>query len=469
MEKVYLAFDLGASSGRLMAAAQEGDQLKLTEIHRFINSPVWMGERLYWDIPYLLREMKEGLKKVAEQGLTPASIGIDTWGVDYGYVAEDGSLLGLPFCYRDPKNQPAMEGWDADPDMPSFETIYQITGLQKINFNTAYQIYYDVKNRPEVVKAAKHLLFLPDLLTYFLTGEVACEYTIASTSMLLDARTRNWSAEMLKALQLPEGLLPPVRMPGQLAGTLSLAVQQETGLGAVPVALVGGHDTASAVAGTPFTGKGHAFISSGTWSLLGLECEEPIISPASYQANFTNEGGVCGRIRFLKNISGLWIIQQLRKEWNTDFGSISREAEAALGCPYTVDPDDASFTAPISMEAAVRSYCLEHGQGEPKTRGEIAAAVYQGLTSKEHASIAEMEDITGQEVPAIHMVGGGIQDTLLCRLAAEKTGKPVLTGPIEAAALGNVLLQQMALGELSSLEEGRQNIGRAYPLTQYNA
>lgn len=462
MKQAYLAFDLGASSGRLMMGTEQEGRLTLSEVHRFANAPVRMGERLYWDVPYLLREMKEGLKKAAAAGVCIASIGIDTWGVDYGYLDEDGALLGLPYCYRDDKNQWAMENCPVP-----FEQFYRQAGLQQMNFNTAYQLYYDLVKRPKVVQAAKTLLFLPDLLAYFLTGEIGCEYTIASTSMLLDARAKDWSDEILSRLGFPKNLLPPVRRPGQIAGSLSEAVQQETGLGPVPVALVGSHDTASAVAGTPFTGKHHAFLSSGTWSLMGLELPEPIISDASYSANFTNEGGVCGTIRFLKNICGLWILQQLRKEWKTEFPDIIRQARESLDDSGIIDPDDPRFTAPYSMEKAIRGYLAETGQPAPETQGQIAAAVYRGLTEKYRQCIQSMEQIIGEPVEAIHMVGGGIQDELLCRLTASVTGKPVITGPIEAAALGNILLQQMALGELQTLEEGRAKIGASFPIHRY--
>lgn len=462
MEKAYLAFDLGAGSGRLMMGIEKDGKLELTELHRFTNPPTRMGERLYWDVPYQLREMKEGLKKAAGTGREIACIGIDTWGVDYGYIDEDGALLGLPYCYRDSKNQWAMENCPMD-----FAAMYKEAGLQQMNFNTAYQLYYDLQKRPKVVQAAKKMLFMPDLLAYFLTGEMACEYTIASTSMLLNAKTKDWSDEILKGIGFPKELLPEVRMPGQIAGQLLESVQQETGLGPVPVALVGSHDTASAVAGIPYTGEHHAFISSGTWSLMGMELEEPMINEASLNVNFTNEGGAAGTIRFLKNICGLWVLQQLRKEWKTEFPEIIRQAQENMNCGFMIDPDEDRFTAPYSMEKEVKAYCIEHGQGEPKTRGEMAAAVYKGLTHKYQLCIETMEQITGQKIEAIHMVGGGIQDQLLCRLTAERTGKPVITGPIEAAALGNILMQQMALGELSSLDEGRRKIGASFPLSRY--
>ncbi len=471
MKKVYLAFDLGASSGRLMMGYRQGEALQMEEIHRFANGPVSMGQRLYWDVPYLLQQMKEGLKKISRLPVEAVCIGIDTWGVDYGYIGADGSLLGLPFCYRDPKNQEAMEEWNVN-----FGDIYAIAGLQKIALNTAFQLYYDITRRPQLLRAAKHLLWMPDLLAYFLTGEVSCEYTIASTSMLLDAGKRDWSPDILAELekQFSDGpapslraLLPEIRRPGQVLGTLTPAVQEETGLSAIPVAVVASHDTASAVAGTPFESQTHAFLSSGTWSLLGLETENPWTGESSYQADFTNEGGADGKTLYLKNISGLWVVQQLRKEWHMEYPAMIQLARQAIGGEFRIDPEDASFVAPSSMEEAIRAYCAAHYGKEPQTRGQILAAVYQGLTETYRGCLDAMRAITGCQPDTLHMVGGGIQDTLLCQLTAQVTGVPVVTGPVEAAALGNILLQMVALGELGSLQQGRDMVRRSTKLERY--
>ena len=466
MKKAYFAFDLGASSGRLMKGITENGKIELEEVYRFANAPVKMGGYLYWDVPYLYREMKEGLKKAAiqcrEEGLEPACIGIDTWGVDYGYIGEDGSLIGLPFCYRDEKNQEAMETCPL-----AFEDAYAVAGLQQMNFNTAYQLWYDVKARPEILKAAKKMLFMPDLLAYFLTGEEGCEYTIASTSMLIDARTRDWSDELLDKIGFPKELLPKISQPGTLLGTLTEDVQQETGLGPVKVAYVGSHDTASALAGIPFTGDHQAFLSSGTWSLIGVEIDDPIITEGSFEANYTNEGAVDGKIKFLKNISGLWIVQQLKKEWKSDFGTMIADARKSMDCGLMIDPDDPSFTAPLSMEKAIRDYLEKTGQRQPENHGEISAAVYLGLTNKYGKAVETLSRLTGEKIKAIHMVGGGIQDELLCSLTKEKTGVDVITGPIEAAALGNILMQEIACGDLGSLEEGRKQIGDSFAIKRY--
>lgn len=462
MAEEYLAFDLGASSGRLMRSVVADGKISLEEVYRFANAPVYLGKYLYWDIPFLIREMKEGLRKAAAEGCRPSCIGIDTWGVDYGYIGADGSLLGLSFCYRDARNQKAMETYPQP-----FEEIYPVAGLQQLNFNTAYQLWDDLTNRPGLVGAARRMLMLSDLLGYFLTGEQTSEYTMASTTMLLDARRRDWSDELLKKMGFPKELLCPIRQSGTLLGTLLPSVQEETGLGPVPVASVGGHDTASALAGIPFTGENQAFLSSGTWSLMGMEIDEPIITEESQAANFTNEGAVCGKIKFLKNISGLWIIQQLRKQWKTDFASLIQGARENLSCGLSIDPDDPSFTAPLNMENAITDYLVSHGQRAPKSHGETTAAVYLGLTEKYHRCIETLKKLTHTDIQAIHMVGGGIQDQLLCQLTMERTGLTVVTGPVEAAALGNVLMQEMAMGKISSLKEGRAQIAASFPVKFY--
>lgn len=467
----YLAFDLGASSGRLMLADTAGGKMSLSQLHRFSNQPAAMGDFLYWDLPYLLSQMKEGLKIAAAKGVQPAAIGIDTWGVDYGYLSKDGSLLGLPLCYRGPHCRKGMEACPVP-----FEEFYETAGLQQMDFNTAYQFYYDAAFRPEIVEAADKVLFMPDLLNYFLTGESACEYTIASTSMLVDAKSRTWSKKLFDRIGYPMEKLPPIRQSGNVLGTLTQTVQKETGLGPVPVCLVGSHDTASALAGIPFTGKDQAFLSSGTWSLMGVEIDEPIISEASRRANFTNEGAVGGKIKYLKNISGLWMIQQLRRKWNADFPTMIKEAEEVLSDPsqkeLVVDPDDAAFTAPADMEEAVKAFLKKHEglsetEADSLTHGQVTACVYRGLTDRYQQVLESLRSLTGKELTTIHMVGGGIQDHLLCRMTMEKTGARVVCGPVEAAAMGNVLMQEMALGEIASLEEGRQQIGASCSLTIY--
>ncbi len=465
----YLAFDYGASSGRLMLATYDGDKLKLEEIHRFPNEPVWMNGHFYWDFPRLFHEMKQGLKKAARLDVEIAGIGIDTWGVDYGYLDEAGRLISNPFCYRDPKNAGAMAEMDAKWD---FAECYRIAGIQKLDFNTIYQLYYDIKHRKYIVDAAKDILFMPDLFAYFLTGKKVCEYSIASTGQLLDAKSRDFSDKILEEIGIGRDMFAPMVMPGTVIGELTEEIMEETGMKKVPVIAVGSHDTASAVCGTPLAGENSIFLSSGTWALIGMELPEPVITEDSLAYNFTNEGGVEGTIRFLKNITGLWILQQLKKKWNetnpsVGYPEIIAAARAAEHRHFTIDPDEDVFTAPMDMVKAVQDYCEAHGQGRPETMGEIAMAAYNGLAQKIKVHAESLEKLTGREATDIHMVGGGIQDQFLCETLARESGKKLVTGPIEAAVAGSVLMQMKALGALGSLQEGRDLIARSFPLKSY--
>lgn len=465
----YLAFDYGASSGRLMLATYDGDKLKLEEIHRFPNEPVWMNGHFYWDFPRLFHEMKQGLKKAARLDGEIAGIGIDTWGVDYGYLDEAGRLISNPFCYRDPKNAGAMAEMDAKWD---FAECYRIAGIQKLDFNTIYQLYYDIKHRKYIVDAAKDILFMPDLFAYFLTGKKVCEYSIASTGQLLDAKSRDFSDKILEEIGIGRDMFAPMVMPGTVIGELTEEIMEETGMKKVPVIAVGSHDTASAVCGTPLAGENSIFLSSGTWALIGMELPEPVITEDSLAYNFTNEGGVEGTIRFLKNITGLWILQQLKKKWNetnpsVGYPEIIAAARAAERRHFTIDPDEDVFTAPMDMVKAVQDYCEAHGQGRPETMGEIAMAAYNGLAQKIKVHAESLEKLTGREATDIHMVGGGIQDQFLCETLARESGKKLVTGPIEAAVAGSVLMQMKALGALGSLQEGRDLIARSFPLKSY--
>lgn len=465
----YLAFDYGASSGRLMLAVYDGERLKLEEIHRFANEPVWMNGHFYWDFPRLFHEMKQGLKKAARLGMEIAGIGIDTWGVDYAYLDQDGRMISNPFCYRDPKNVKAMAEMD---EKWNFADCYTIAGIQKLDFNTIYQLYYDVKHRGYILDAAESILFMPDLFAYFLTSKKVCEYSIASTGQLLDARKRDFSEEILSQIGIRRELFPQMVRPGTIIGELTEEIMEETGMKKVPVIAVGSHDTASAVCGTPLSGPDSIFLSSGTWALIGMELPEPVITEASLECNFTNEGGVEGTIRFLKNITGLWILQQLKKKWNeTDpsvgYPEIIAAARQARRKDFIIDPDEDVFTAPMDMVKAVQEYCEAHGQGRPETMGEIALAAYNGLAGKCSVHAKSLEKLTGRTASDIHMVGGGIQDQFLCETLAKRTGKKLVTGPIEAAVAGSVLMQMKALGQLESLKEGRDLIAKSFPLKIY--
>ena len=455
-----LAFDFGASSGRAILSKFDGNKIELEEIYRFPNEPVRMGGHFYWDFLRLFHELKNGLKKAAARGVKISSIGIDTWGVDYGLLDKDDNLISTPICYRDNRTDHILE--EIEKTIP-YKKIYESTGIQYMQFNTLYQLYADLKQRPHILKEAKSLLFMPDLFSFFLTGSKFSEYSIASTAQLLNASEREWDYELLKELGLPTDILQKIIMPGQVIGKLTKEIQEEVGLGDIPVVAVGGHDTASAVAGAPLQGDDRVFLSSGTWSLLGLECDAPIINEASLKYNFTNEGGVEGTIRFLKNINGTWLLQQLRHSWSEHvekigFPDIINAARNAKYKNYIIHPNDKRFMAPLNMATAIEEYCVENGEGRPEGLGELAMAVYNGLVFEYMRTIRSLEEITGKTVETINIIGGGIQDEFLCQLTATATGKKVLAGPVEASAFGNIIVQLMALDEIKSLEEGREII-----------
>lgn len=465
MSAVYnLAFDFGASSGRMILSKYEDGKIELEELHRFANEPVRVGKYFYWDTYRLYHELKMGLKKAAARKIPISSLAIDTWGVDYGLIDKDGNLIGNPMNYRDDRTIGVIE--EVGKIVP-LEELYASTGIQFMNFNTVFQFYADKKMRPDIYEKADKFLQMPDLFNYFLTGKMYNEYTEVSTGQLLDAKKRTWDIDMMKRIGIRTDLFCELIEPGTVVGDLLDEVVKETGLEGVKVIAVGSHDTASAVAGTPFEEENAAFLSCGTWSLLGMELDEPILTKESYEYNYTNEGGVEGKIRFLKNINGLWIMQNLRRNWcefegEVSFPDIIKAAKEAENKDFIIDPNDARFTAPYNMMKEVIAYCEEHGQGTPKGLGEIAMAIYNGLTGEYATTVKNLEVITGKTVSCINMVGGGIQDQLLCELTAKATGKKVVAGPIEGSVLGNVIMQLKTLGAIGSLEEGRQVIKNSF-------
>lgn len=459
-----LAFDFGASSGRLILSKYDGSKIELEEIHRFTNDPVRIGKNFYWDTFRLYHELKTGLKKAASKKIPITSLAIDTWGVDYGLIDKDGNLIGNPVNYRDDRTIGVIE--EVDKIVPLKE-VYASTGIQFMNFNTIFQFYADKKMRPDIYEKADKFLMMPDLFNYFLTGKMYNEYTNASTGQLLDAKERFWDLDLIKKLGLRTDLFCEMIKPGSIVGELIDEVVKETGLTGVKVIAVGSHDTASAVAGTPFEEENAAFLSCGTWSLLGMEIDEPVLTEESYQYNYTNEGGVEGKIRLLKNINGLWIMQNLRRNWcefeaEVSFPDIIKASREAKRKDFIIDPNDQRFTAPFNMMNEVIAYCEENGQGKPEGLGEIAMAIYNGLTNEYKTTVKNLEVITGKSIPCINMVGGGIQDQLLCELTANATGKKVVAGPIEGSVLGNVVMQLKAVGAISTLEEGRKIIKASF-------
>ena len=466
----FLAFDFGASSGRAILVKIEKDYIDMKEIHRFPNEPVFLGDKYVWDFPRLLNETKTALKKVVASGTKITSIGIDTWGVDYGLLDKDNNLIGMPMHYRDERNYEGVKEVEKKIDL---ESLYLRTGISNNTFNTAFQLVGDRLKRNTILENSDSLLFMPDLFAYYLTNEKKNEFTIASTSGLLDMKNRTWDKELINALGIPENIFNDIIEPGETYGYLTDEVMDETGMERVPVIAIGGHDTASAVAGTPFKNKGNAFLSSGTWSLLGLEIDSPIISEETFKASLTNEGGVGNKIRLLKNINGTWLLQQLRKNWcefheEIGFPDIIREAKKYEDCTFKVNTNDPRLMNTKNMIKSIKEYCIEHGQGEPTELGEIAMAIYNGLTSEYKATIEELEEISGREIPGINVVGGGIQDKFLCELTMKRTGKTLIAGPIEAAVLGNVMIQAIANNEIESIEEGRELIFNAFSCEVYS-
>lgn len=462
MSKVYLAADFGGGSGRVIAGWLEDGKLTMEEIHRFGNRQVRLGDHVYWDFPALFEDMKAGLKKAASKGYEVESIGVDTWGVDFGLIDRDGQLLGNPVCYRDARTAGMTE--------KLFETLnptehYATTGIQVMEINTLAQLL-SIKGTAQL-EAAEHLLFMPDLFSYFLTGKATNEYCIASTSELLDAKRREWSWETIEALGLPKRIFGDIVMPGTVRGELRKDIAEETGLKDVKVIAVGSHDTASAVAAVPaIEGDGPvAFLSSGTWSLLGIELPEPFLTEEARQAEFTNEGGVGGRIRFLQNITGLWILQRLMAEWKErgeeqTFGELL-PAAAQASISSIIPVADAAFTNPPSMEKAISDYCKQSNQPVPQTKGEFVRCLFQSLAKKYKDAIEGVNGLLPESLKRLHIIGGGSQNGLLNQFTADALGIPVWAGPVEATAMGNILVQAMAAGEVADLAELREVVRRS--------
>lgn len=443
MHKGYIAFDLGASSGRLMLGIQTEWAVELEEVHRFANDPVIIGDTMYWDVPRLFHEMKEGLKKVARRkDIAIQSIGIDTWGVDGAWLDETGKMLQLPIHYRDYRTQKIIEEVDG---IINEAELYGLTGIQKASFNTLYQLYYDKKYNPVIQSHGYKWLFMPDLLGYFLTGKQYNEATIASTSGLIDAQSKTYSQEIFNKLGFSLDWMNELVMPGTQVGTLSKAIQEETGLGAVPVVAVASHDTASAVVGSGVNTQEELYLVCGTWCLMGLEVNQAYTSEEARKLGFTNEGSAKGKIRLLKNINGLWMLQQFKKCLNerglkVDYPDIIKEVEQVQH-DYAIDVTDQRFMAPINMEQEVIKACYEQYEVKVEGIGEVAAAIYNGLGKLYKETVAQFEQLLGKELTTIRMVGGGTKDKYLCQVVKDMTGKQVIQGTTEASAMGNILLQ----------------------------
>lgn len=462
MKNTYLAVDFGGGSGRVIAGYLLRGKLEMEEIYRFANRQIKLGNHIYWDFPALFEDMKTGLRLAAQKGYLINGIGIDTWGVDFGLIDKAGNLLGNPVCYRDPRT----EGMPTEVfQLISEQAHYSTTGIQVMPINTLFQLYSMKKSEDAQLQVAHQLLFMPDLFSYFLTGVANNEYCIASTSELLDARERNWSMETIRRLGLPEHLFGKIIQPGTIRGQLKPDIARETGLGAVDVIAVGSHDTASAVAAVPFIEGQIAFLSSGTWSLLGVEVSEPILTEQARLAQFTNEGGVGGSVRFLQNITGLWILQRLMAEWKAQgeeqlFDEIIPQA-AITEISTIIAVDDTTFQNPDCMEAAIIGYCKSKTLPIPKNKVEFVRCILQSLAYKYMQAVEKMNQCLPSPIKQLNIIGGGSQNKLLNQLTANYLGIPVYAGPVEATAMGNILMQTMAKGEISNIRELREIIIRS--------
>lgn len=455
----FIAFDLGATSGRCVLGELRGkESLSMKELTRFPNQMMPMNGHLYWNIYSLYDELKRGLREVAKSGITPASIGIDTWGVDYVCIASDGSIIGLPYAYRDAQTLGASQRFFKN--VMSASQLYGRTGIQHLDFNTVFQLN---EHRSDFShRNASRYVFLPDALAYMLTGNAVTEYTIASTGALIDARRHCLDEEVLEAVGCDASKFGPLVMPGAVVGMLKEDIAAEVGLQQVPVISVAGHDTASAVAAIPAEDRNFAYLSSGTWSLMGIETDAPVINAVTETHNITNEGGVEGTVRLLKNITGMWIIEQCLKRWKSEGIAYSYPEMVALAesskTVCIIDPDDSSFTAPSNMVEAIDNYCRATGQTMPSTHGEYIRSIFDSLADKYAKTLDVFRGLSEYPIDRLHVIGGGSRNAFLNQVTAEACGIPVVAGPAEATAIGNIMIQAMAAGEVANLAEMRKVI-----------
>ncbi len=465
--KTYLALDLGAESGRAIAGSFDGKRLTLREAHRFPNVPVRRGDSMHWDLPALFEEVKRGIAAAASMYADSlVSVGVDTWGVDYGLLDGQGQLLGLPYQYRDPRTAGIQ---DSLMERLGRDFLYEQSGIQLMEMNTLYQL---LSEPPDRLDQASRLLFIPDLINYWLTGRMATERTFASTSQMYDVGKADWAYPLLDAVGLPSHMLGNIRDAGESLGPLLPRVAEETGAREVDVVLPGTHDTASAVAAVPAGDDGWAFLSSGTWSLLGIETRGPVMNEKAKAFELGNEVGVLGTMRPLKNISGLWLVQQCRATWEDEsdplsYAELTRMAESSTPFSALIDPDDPSFTPAGDMPSRVVEFCLTTGQEPPTTRGEMVRTILESLALRYRMVLEAIEGVVEDYKETLHIVGGGGQNHLLNQFTANATGRQVVVGPVEATAAGNILMQMFSDGEISSLAEGREIVRHSFEPTTY--
>ena len=466
----FFAVDLGATSGRTIIGSLKDEKILLEEVTRFPNNLIEQGGHFYWDIYALYFEIIRGLKEVAQRGLKITSIGIDTWGVDFVFIGEDGAILRNPRAYRDPITFDAMD--DYLKHVISKKEVYDVTGIQLMNFNSIFQLYAMKREQNSALAAAQKILFVPDALSWMLTGNEVCEYTIASTSELLDPRTKQLDERLLQSLGLSRSKFGKMVNPGTMIGTLTDEVQKMTGLGPVPVYAVAGHDTGSAVAAVPAKDEKFAYLSSGTWSLMGIETKDAIINEVSYERNFTNEGGIEGTTRFLKNICGMWLYERCRKEWPAEVQKMSHpelqgSAMNVEAFRSIINPDDALFANPSSMIGAIQQYCRETDQPVPETPAEICRCIFDSLALRYKQVFGYLEEMASFPIEVLHIIGGGSLNKYLNQFTANATGFTVLAGPQEGTALGNIMVQAKAVGEVRDIWDMRRIIANSLELVQF--
>lgn len=460
----FLAFDLGASSGRAMLGTITNQRLQLTEIHRFENRMVEIDNHFYWNIFSIFDELKTGLKKCFRDfGVQPDSIAIDTWGVDFAFVDKDGMIASLPFAYRDRRTDHAME--DFFKIIPK-EELYLMTGIQLMQFNSLFQLFVNHQTNASQYLSGKDLLFMPDALSYLFCGVKKNEFSIASTSQMLKPGQLAYEERLFGAMGVNPSIMQEIVLPGTLLGPIKTEVQRETGSKEIPVIAVASHDTASAIVSVPASGKNWAYISSGTWSLMGIESDKPLISKEILNLNFTNEGGAEGTTRFLKNIMGMWLLQECRRIWSHEINySWSKMVDlSTLAQPFKclIDPDDSSFLNPADMPVAISNYCIKTGQTPPATHGEFIRCIFESLAMKYSLTLDSIKSVYSHPIHQIHIIGGGANNELLCQYSANALGIPVVAGPTEATAIGNIMIQAKALQQVSSIDEIRTMVANSF-------
>lgn len=468
MTKRVLSFDFGASSGRAIIGCFDGDKITLEEVHRFSNDPVSVGGTVYWDVLRLFYEIKQGIIKAKIAGGFD-SIGIDTWGVDFGLIDSEGKLMENPVHYRDARTVGLVD--EAFKTMPK-EKLYGITGIQFMELNTLFQLISLKKYRPWMLERADKMLFMPDLFGYMLTGKMCAEYSIASTSQLIDLDKRTWSKEILDAFGIKESVFASLVQPGMVLGELSKEVCEECGVDPVPVISVCGHDTQSAITSVPCEDGDFAFLSSGTWSLFGTELDKPIVNETSMNINITNEGGFDGSTGFLKNIIGLWLIQESRRQWKREgkeysYADLEKLALAAEPFKCFIDPDAPEFVPHGNIPERVREFCRKTGQFVPETVGEIMRCIYESLAMKYRLTFEKLRECTERDYPVIHVIGGGTKDGLLCQMTANSCDRTVKAGPIEATVMGNVAVQLMSDGSVKNIGQARKIVADSSELKTF--